>query len=241
MLKSIERQPGKKSQFLSSPLSASVSVMLGAAVTATTTTLTTVVMTTVLSSRAGGTSEWERESGQKDVCVCVCERERERERAKTMPLYKCTCVCCWLYMQNWYISSINLIQGLCMYCTMWTCTYVWHHLKLKAKRLMNMYTHLAIAACSSMPWRQSCSDCIRIWLASVPAVRDCLISVMAIRMVGHSTLVVTWRNKMKTRSSEYCSYSWNISLDQNFHPAYNIYPPKMLLLISGGLKLKQVK
>ena len=48
MLKSIERQPGKKSQFLSSPLSASVSVMLGAAVTATTTTLTTVVMTTVL-------------------------------------------------------------------------------------------------------------------------------------------------------------------------------------------------
>ena len=182
MLKSIERKPGKKSQFLSSPLSASVSVMLGAAVTATTTTLTTVVMTTVLSSRAGGTSEWERESRQKGVCVCVWERERER--AKTMPLYKCTCVCCWLYMQNWYISSINLIQGLYMYCSMCTCTYVWHHLKLKAKRLMNMYTHLAIAACSSMPWRQSCSDCIRIWLASVPAVRDCLISVMAIRRVS---------------------------------------------------------
>ena len=33
MLKNIERQPGKKSQFSSSPLSASVSVMLGAAVT----------------------------------------------------------------------------------------------------------------------------------------------------------------------------------------------------------------
>ena len=57
---------------LSSPLPASVSMMLGAAVTASTTTLTTIVMTTALTPRAGGTPEEESEGGR--------ERERERER-----------------------------------------------------------------------------------------------------------------------------------------------------------------
>ena len=50
---------------LSSPLPASVSVMLGAAVTATTTTLTTVVMTMMLTPRSGRTPKGGREREEK--------------------------------------------------------------------------------------------------------------------------------------------------------------------------------